>query len=84
MGIKLAEDSAASIASPDSPVFSMAALAVLLVSVLVKVYMYCYNKHFSKITGSETLKAAAADCLSDSLSTAAVFHINVGFVSDTP
>ncbi len=73
MGIKLAGDSAASIASPDSPVFSMPALVVLLVSILVKVYMYCYNKRFSKITGSETLKATAADCISDSLSTAAVF-----------
>ena len=30
MGIKLAGDSAASIASSDSPVFSMSALAVLL------------------------------------------------------
>ena len=73
MGIKLAEDSAASIASPDNSVFSMPVLAVLLVSILVKVYMFCYNKCFSKITGSETLKAAAADCMSDSLSTAAVF-----------
>ena len=73
MGIKLAEDSAASIASPDNSVFSMPVLAVLLVSILVKVYMFCYNKRFSKITGSETLKAAAADCMSDSLSTAAVF-----------
>ena len=73
MGIKLARDSAASIASPDSPVFSMPTLVVLLVSILVKVYMYCYNKRFSKITGSETLKATAADCISDSLSTAAVF-----------
>lgn len=72
MGIKLAVDSAASIASPDSPVFSMSALAVLLVSILVKGYMFCYNKRFSKITGSETLKATAADCMSDSLATAAV------------
>ena len=72
MGIKLAGDSAASIASPDSPVFSMSALAVLLVSILVKGYMFCYNKRFSKITGSETLKATAADCMSDLLATAAV------------
>ena len=72
MGIKLAEDSVASITSPNSPVFSMPALVVLLVSILVKVYMYCYNKRFSKITGSETLKATAADCMSDSLATAAV------------
>lgn len=56
----------------DSPVFSMSALAVLLVSILVKGYMFCYNKRFSKITGSETLKATAADCMSDSLATAAV------------
>ncbi len=77
MGIKLAKDSAASIASPDSPVFSMAALAVLLVSVLVKVYMYCYNKKFAKITDSETLKATAVDCISDSFATSAVLISSV-------
>ena len=39
---------------------------VLILSIFVKVYMYCYNKKFAKITDSETLKAVAADCISDS------------------
>ncbi|WP_373216983.1 cation diffusion facilitator family transporter [Ruminococcus sp. 5_1_39BFAA] len=49
-----------------------AAVIVLVLSILVKVYMYYYNKQFGKITDSETLKATAADCISDSIATTAV------------
>ena len=34
--------------------------------------MYYYNKRFAKITDSETLKATAADCISDSIATISV------------
>ena len=34
--------------------------------IIVKIYMYCRNKRFAKLTDSETLKAVAADCISDS------------------
>lgn len=34
--------------------------------------MYYYNKRFAKITDSETLKATAADCISDSIATLSV------------
>lgn len=34
--------------------------------------MYCYNKRFSAITDSETLKATAADCICDAAATVAV------------
>lgn len=73
MGIKLAKASVHAIANPQEPVFSAALVIVLVLSILVKIYMYSYNKRFAEITGSETLKATAADCISDSIATVSVF-----------
>ncbi len=72
MGIKLADSSVYAIANPQNPIFSAAVVVVLVISILVKGYMYLYNKHFAEITDSETLKATAADCISDSIATFAV------------
>lgn len=72
MGIKLAGTSVNTITNPQEPIFSAAVVMVLILSILVKVYMYYYNKQFSKITDSETLKATAADSISDSIATTAV------------
>ena len=72
MGIKLAGTSVNAITNPQEPTFSAAVLIVLILSILVKVYMYCYNKQFAKITDSETLKATATDCISDSIATTVV------------
>lgn len=73
MGIKLAETSVSGIINPRKPEFSVAFMIALALSVLIKVYMYFYNKRFAKMTDSETLKAVAADCISDSVATASVF-----------
>lgn len=72
MGIKLAETSVNAITNPQEQIFSAAVVIVLVLSILVKVYMYYYNKRFAKITDSETLKATAADCISDSIATISV------------
>lgn len=72
MGVHLAEAAVDGILHPEALVFSPAAVAVLALSILVKVYMYSYNRKFAKITGSEALKATASDCVSDSAATVAV------------
>ena len=72
MGIKLAGTSIDAIKNPQTPSFNVTVAIVLILSILVKVYMYCYNKQFANITDSETLKATAADCISDSVATSAV------------
>ena len=72
MGIKLLGTSVDAIKNPQTPSFNITVAIVLIISILVKVYMYCYNKQFAKITDSETLKATAADCISDSVATSAV------------
>lgn len=73
MGIKLAGTSVNAIINPQKQRFSAAVVIVLALSIAVKIYMYCYNKKFAEITDSETLKATAADCISDSIATIAVF-----------
>lgn len=72
MGIKLAGTSAEAITDQHEPEISAATVIVLILSILVKFYMYCYNKRFSAITDSETLKATATDCISDAIATATV------------
>lgn len=72
MGIKLAGTSADAITDPHESAISAATIIVLILSILVKVYMYCYNKRLAAITDSETLKATAADCVSDAIATTAV------------
>lgn len=83
MGIKLAESSAHAIANPQKPLFNAAVLIVMLLSILVKSYMFLYNRYFAKITDSETLKATAADCISDSVATFAVLlSAVISYVTD--
>ena len=77
MGIKLVETSAQAITSPQAPSFNAAVAIVLILSIFIKVYMYCYNKKFAKITDPETLKATAVDCISDSFATSAVLISSV-------
>lgn len=72
MGIKLAETSTKAIVNPPETTFSLGVLAILVLSMFVKIYMYCYNRKFAKLTGSESLKATAVDCISDTISTGAV------------
>lgn len=73
IGIKLAGTSINAIANPQEQIFSAAVVIVLILSILIKVYMYSYNKQFAKISDSETLKATATDCISDSIATTSVF-----------
>lgn len=79
-GITLAETSVEAIRNPQDTLFGTALLAVLVLSIAVKIYMFCYNRTFAKMTGSESLKATAADCISDSAATLAVLISSaVGF-----
>jgi len=72
MGGQLIHTSIQSIVNPQMPLFSVATVIVLVLSILVKAYMYFYNRKFAKITNSETLKVTAADCISDAAATGAV------------
>lgn len=82
MGGKLIHTSFQSIVNPQKPLFSVATIIVLVLSICIKGYMYFYNRQFAKVTNSETLKATAADCISDAAATGAVlFSTVIGHVT---
>lgn len=72
MGIKLVNISVYTIINSQKTLFSAAVVIVLILSIVIKLYMYYYNKYFSKFTNSEALRATAADCISDAVATIGV------------
>ena len=51
---------------------SMMSIAILAVSVCVKLYMCCYNRFVGKQIDSAAMKATAIDSLSDAVATSVV------------
>ncbi len=72
MGFELLKGSAAKILHPEEPVFSPVTLGILGASILVKGYMFFYNKNMGKKINSAAMAATATDSLSDMLATAVV------------
>lgn len=73
MGFELFTSSVNKITSPEKPEISPVVFAVLLISILVKLYMFTYNRKYGKRYQSSAMLATATDCLSDTVSTAVVF-----------
>ena len=72
MGVELAKSSWAKIRQPEPVEFSVIAIVILLCSVLVKVYMFAYNRSIGKKIHSTAMVATGIDSLSDTISTVAV------------
>lgn len=72
MGLELLKSSFTKILHPDELSFSPVILVILIVSILVKCYMYLYNHNLGKRFDSSAMLATATDSLSDVLATSAV------------
>lgn len=72
MGVTLARESLDKMLHPQDVTFSLLSAGILAASILVKLYMFSYNRALSKKLNSATLKATATDSLSDSCATLAV------------
>ncbi len=72
IGAELLKESVLHIITPEPPKHTPAALAVLLLSVLVKLWLAYFNRTVAKRIDSSVMRATAADSLSDALSTSAV------------
>ena len=72
MGLSLLRDGIDSILHPEPITVSWVVLAVLVLSILGKLWLYLFYNKTGGATQNGTLIAAAKDCLSDSLSTGAV------------
>ena len=72
IGIELVHTSIEKIISPSPTEFSVALVAVLLISIAVKLWMAAFNGALGRRISSETLAATAVDSRNDVISTAAV------------
>ncbi len=72
MGFELAKSSLEKILHPQPVEFDLLVLAILVVSIAVKLYMFFYNHRLGKKLNSSAMLATATDSLSDSVATTAV------------
>lgn len=72
MGAELLKSSVAKIIHPEEQLFSPMIIVILLASILVKCYMFLYNRQLGKKLESAAMAATATDSLSDCLATSAV------------
>lgn len=72
IGAELLRDSIVKIIEPSAVEFGVVPLAVLAVSILVKLWMMAFNRKLGRTINSETLIATAADSRNDVISTSAV------------
>lgn len=72
MGYELIKDSFLKILHPEPIEWSPIALAILGISIAIKLYMAFYNKKIGKKIDSQPMLATSADSLSDTISTTVV------------
>ena len=72
MGFELEKGSIEKIITPEDLSFNVISLVILGLSLLVKLYIFLYNRKIGGLISSSTMKATALDSLSDCISTGAV------------
>ena len=77
IGFSLLKESVVKVLHPTAVQFSLLTVAVLVASILVKLWMSSFNRTVGRTIGSETLIATAADSRNDVISTAAVLAASV-------
>ena len=90
VGVELLKESANSlIAGVSMPEYSLAAIIILALSVIIKFLMYLFNMALGKRINSDALKATAKDSINDSISTTVILiaviisrFVNIGFNLD--
>lgn len=72
VGFELLKTSFAKIVNPEKVEFNWILIIILSISILVKVWMYFYNRYIGRTIGSKVNQAAAYDSLNDVVATSAV------------
>ena len=72
LGFETVKESISKVIHPESIDFRLASVIILLVSIIVKFWMYTYNKKLSTTYDSSLLEASALDSISDVCGTMAV------------
>ena len=71
VGFQALKDSILKIIAPQKVTFTVVAVIILVVSILIKLWMASFNRYASKKINSATLLAASQDSLNDVLATTA-------------
>lgn len=69
MALEIGRESLSKIIAPDELIAEPVTFAVLAASILVKLYIFAYNRSIGKLTDSAPMRAVAIDSLSDCIST---------------
>lgn len=72
VGVELAKSSVEKIINPTEVTFSILTVCLLAFAIVVKLWMFFYNRYLSKKISSETLKAVSMDSISDTVATSVV------------
>ncbi len=86
VGVELFKSSVNALTGGEAaPEYSVAALIILAVSILIKLWMFLFNRKLGKKIESEALLATAQDSLNDSIATAVILlSVGVSMVIDLP
>lgn len=82
MGFELLKSSVGSIIHPEKVTGNYLSIAILVISILVKAYMYFFNHAVSKKINSASMEATAKDSLSDTISTFVVLVSTIIYMFD--
>lgn len=77
VGFELGKTSVEKILHPEPMTFAWLPVIILALSVLVKVWMFLYNRYMGKCIDSPVLRATASDSINDVISTSAVILCTV-------
>ncbi len=84
-GFELLTGSVEKIIHPSTASLDLLSVIILCASILIKLYMFFYNRRIALQIHSDAMKATATDCISDCLSTAVVLAATViGALSGLP
>ncbi len=77
IGFELARSGIGRIIAPEIKDFSSVTLITLILSIIIKTWMYFFNKKVGKIISSDSLRASAKDSLNDVITTSAVLAASI-------
>ncbi len=72
VGFELLKSSIGKVRNPEEIIFNSTLIFILLMSVLIKLWMFSYNSYIGKTINSSINKATATDSLNDVIATSAV------------
>ena len=85
VGLELLRGSFGKVIKPEKVIYSTASIIILVISIIVKIWMFFYNRYIGEIIDSSVNRATALDSLNDAVATSSILiGTLLGRVSDFP